>query len=433
MVEKTPPFIITENILDLFDNSEFLSALTSINNEYAYWDRVKYKAKVLSIDPVDAWNAVKISRRSNRNHISFGTYHFRFSSTDYIQRALHYFDMNIGGYLSSQGLIPEKSKNQYMISSIMEEAISSSKIEGANTTRKKAKEMLRREEKPHNKSEQMIVNNYLTIKHIVQNKSDELSIDKLLQIHGLISKNTLDKTEEEGFFRDTNDIFVINTSTSEIVHTPPSHEEIPGLIKDLCVFFNQDNEPFIHPIIKAIIIHFMIGWVHPFTDGNGRTARALFYWYLLKKGYWMAEYLSISRIIQDRKNQYEKAYLYTENDENDLSYFITFNLKAMELAFDALKTYLKRKQIEARDLRKFIKIPEINERQTQLLELFSEEPEIVLNVKEVQNRFSVSNYTARADLMKLVRFGFLEDIPVNKTKVNFVKSSNFESLVNQRD
>jgi len=68
----------------------------------------------------------------------------------------------------------------------------------------------------------------------------------------------------------------------------------------------------------------MIGWIHPFTDGNGRTARALFYWYMLKKGYWLTEYMSKSRIIQDTKKQYEKAYLSTKSDDNDLSYFISY-------------------------------------------------------------------------------------------------------------
>jgi Fic family protein len=67
----------------------------------------------------------------------------------------------------------------------------------------------------------------------------------------------------------------------------------------------------------------MIGWIHPFTDGNGRTARAIFYWYMLKKGYWL-ENLSISRIIKDTlKLNMKKSILYSEADGNDLGYFIT--------------------------------------------------------------------------------------------------------------
>lgn len=104
--------------------------------------------------------------------------------------------------------------------------------------------------------------------------------------------------------------------THEVVHTPPSYKDILPFIEDLCIFFNENNtKVFIHPIIKGIIIHFMIAYMHPFVDGNGRTARALFYWYMLKSGYWLTEYLSISRVIVKSKKSYENAYLYTEADE----------------------------------------------------------------------------------------------------------------------
>ena len=197
------------------------------------------------------------------------------------------------------------------------------------------------------------------------------------------------------------------------------------------MFFNEevDKENFIHPLLKGIIIHFMIGFIHPFTDGNGRTARALFYWYLLKKGYWLTEYLSISKIIQDTKNQYEKAFIYTENDENDLSYFLTYNLRVMEQAFEALKNYIQEKQKNHFKIARFIKIPNINERQAQLLKLVYDNPEIVFNTKEIENRFNVSNYTARTDLKGLTELGFLEIIPVNKVKRNFIKSMQFNGLL----
>jgi Fic family protein len=333
--------------------------------------------------------------------------------------------------MGAKNIIPEEDKTRYLVSSIMEEAISSSQIEGANTTRKRAKEMLRKEIKPHTKSEQMIVNNYLTIKHITQNKAANLTPENLLEIHRLIAKDTLDSKNEEGAFRTTNDIYVIDHSKSEVVHTPPNYEEVPNLINELCVFFNEevDKDNFIHPLLKGIIIHFMMGYIHPFSDGNGRTARALFYWYVLKKGYWLTEYLSISKIIQDTKNQYEKAFIYTENDENDLTYFITYNLKVMEKAFDALKNYIQQKQKNHLKIARFIKIPNINERQAQLLKLVYDNPEIVFNTKEIENRFRVSNYTARTDLNGLVNLGFLEIIPVNKVKRNFVKSGSFNQLL----
>ena len=429
MIEKAPDVHFSTKLFAVVNRPEIVLKIAAINNEYLYWDKLKYK-KIADLAPEHLWSAVKMARAVNYKSIVFGKYQFNYVTTDYIQKILHYFDMNIGGYMGAKNVVPDADKTRYLVSAIMEEAISSSQIEGANTTRKKAKEMLRKEVKPKTKSEQMIVNNYVTIKHITQNRNDDLTSEKLLYIHGLISCDTLEDKKEEGAFRISNDVHVVNHIDGEVVHTPPSHTELTVLIKDLCNFFNNDStETFIHPILKATIIHFMIGYIHPFTDGNGRTARALFYWYLLKKGYWLTEYLSISKIIQDTKNQYEKAYLYTEADANDLTYFMTYHLKVMDKAFEALKDYIQLKQKENLQIASFVRIPNVNERQAQLLKILYDEPECIFTVKEVENRFQVSKYTARTDLNALVEMNFLEVIQVNKIKQNFVRSEKFTALL----
>lgn len=428
MIESPPPVkMYDEKSFDLYTKLRSSGELKEINDEYLYWDKIKYKAKTAT--PQEYWNAIKLSRSLNSQTITFGVCTFQFVSTDFVQRLLHYFDMHIGGNLGSNVGIAETDKTKFMISSIMEEAISSSQMEGANTTRKKAKEMIQKELKPKNKSEQMIMNNFVTMKHVVQHKTEDLTPEKLLYIHNLISSNTLENKEEEGVFRKNDEIFVENFSNGEIVHIPPKQEEIEGLINDLCDFFNNEQKTFIHPIIKGIIIHFMIGWIHPFTDGNGRTARTLFYWYMLKNGYWLTEYLTISTIIKDTKNQYEKAFLYTENDQNDVTYFITYHLKTMEKAFIGLKDYIGRKQKEVIQAAKFIKIPNVNERQAQILKTVNEDSDRVLSGKEIENRFSISSFTARTDLNNLEKLGFLEKIQVNKIKHNFIKSKNFNKLL----
>ncbi len=428
MIESPPPVkMYDEKSIDLYTKLRASGELKEINDEYLYWDKVKYKAKIAT--PQEYWNAIKLSRSLNSQTISFGSNLFQFVTTDFVQRLLHYFDLHIGGNLGSNVGIAETDKTKFMISSIMEEAISSSQMEGANTTRKKAKEMIQKELKPKNKSEQMIMNNFVTMKHVVQHKTEDLTPEKLLYIHNLISNNTLENKYEEGVFRENDEIFVVNYSNSEVVHTPPKHQEIEKLINELCEFFNNEQKTFIHPIIKGIIIHFMIGWIHPFTDGNGRTARTLFYWYMLKNGYWLTEYLTISTIIKDTKNQYEKAFLYTENDQNDVTYFITYHLKTMEKAFIGLKDYIGRKQKEVIQAAKFIKIPNVNERQAQILKTVNEDSDRVLSSKEIENRFSISSFTARADLNNLESLGFLEKIQVNKIKHNFIKSKNFNKLL----
>jgi Fic family protein len=427
MLEQPPKVEYDNSTINLLTQLKLSGELKEVNDEYLYWDKIKYKNK--SINPEQYWSVVKLSRSLNKQIIQFGTYNFNFNITDYILRLLHYFDLHIGGNLGSNIGINDTDKNKYLISSIMEEAISSSQMEGANTTRKKAKEMIQKETAPKNKSEQMIMNNYLTMKYIVQHKNDNLTPESLLYIHKQISKNTLENKEEEGRFRENNDIYVVNYSNSEVVHTPPQHDEIGILINELCNFFNEEQKTFIHPIIKGTIIHFIIGWIHPFSDGNGRTARALFYWYMLKNGYWLTEYLTISTIIKDTKNQYEKAFLYTESDQNDLTYFLTYHIKTMDKAFSALKEYIGRKQKEVIQAAKFIKIPNVNERQAQILKILNEDADRVLSSKEIENRFGISNFTARADLNNLEILGFLEKIQVNKIKHNFIKSKNFNIIL----
>lgn len=423
MLENPPKVEYSKEVLDLLPKLLVNDELKTIQANYLYWDKVKQRAKVKGYKPETLWSAVKVNRTGTP--VIFGKHVFRFCITEYIQRALHHFDLNIGGTLGSNSGIAETDKTKYMLSSIMEEAISSSQMEGANTTRKQAKEMIQRELKPRTKSEQMILNNYVTMQHIVKYKNENLTKESLLNIHRLMTSNTLDDKEEEGVFRSNSDVYVVDHIKSEVVHTPPSHEELNKLIADLCTFFNEEQKSFIHPIIKGIIIHFMIGWIHPFADGNGRTARALFYWYMLKNGYWLTEYLSISRIIKDTKIQYEKAYLYTESDDNDMTYFIHYHLKTMEKAFAALKEYINKKQREVVQAARFLKIPGVNERMAQLLKIIHEDSERVLNSKEVEKRFGISNFTARTDLKLLVELGFLEIVQVNKIKQNFVKSAQF--------
>jgi len=308
----------------------------------------------------------------------------------------------------------------------MEEAIASSKMEGASTTRKVAKEMLRKQDKPKNRGQRMIANNYATITYLSEHKQDNLSLEKLLEIHKLISSGTLDNVEDEGKIRDNDNIFVVNEQESEIAYTPPTFTELDLLLNDLYKFFNEeDEENFIHPIVKGIIIHFMLSYIHPFSDGNGRTARSLVYWYLMKRGYCLTEYLSISRIIYKNKTQYEKAFLYTEHDENDLSYFIHFNLITMKKAYEELKLYLQRKINERNHTLIYNTIPDINERQASILKIYTDNQNSILTIKELENRFGVSNQTARIDITSLVLKGFIKEIALNKRKMGYIRSENF--------
>ena len=194
---------------------------------------------------------------------------------------------------------------RYIVSSLMEEAIASSQIEGAVTTTKVAKEMLKTQRNPRNVSEQMIINSYVAMKRIKEIKSERLNIDLIKDLHRLITHKTLKESDYEGKFRDDDETVVGDPLEIEkVYHIPPDYRKIEAYLQELCDFANNDDRDFIHPLIKGISIHFMIGFIHPFVDGNGRLARALFYWYALRNDYWLFEYMAISKTIKESKGRY---------------------------------------------------------------------------------------------------------------------------------
>ena len=431
MIEN-PPRLKQEHLVKAFkllSDPIVKSFVEELNDSYYYWSDVKYKRPPIEIDPVQLWACVIMSRTLKKIDV-WDKYGVSFSVSNKMQRQCHDFDMNFGGSWGDSTIIPTENKERYLISSLMEEAISSSQMEGASTTRKVAKEMLRKSISPRSRSEQMISNNYETIHFIVRNKNQELTPDLLLQIHALMTHKTLDNAEDEGRFRINDDVVVANDITHEVVHTPPSHTDIASFVDDLCKFFNTtERATFIHPIIKAIIIHFMIAYVHPFVDGNGRTGRALFYWYMLKQGYWLMEYMSVSRVIANSKKSYEKAYQYVESDGMDLGYFIIYNLKVLDKAFKQLQAYIKKKQDEKMLANTFLQLGNINERQAQIIRMYIDNPNEVLTVKDVQAKFLITPTTAKSDLIALVQRGLLNEISFNKVKKGYTKGENFDASI----
>ena len=398
-----------------------MSIVDKVNANYEYWDKVKYKALPEGYTPQMLWTDVKASRLRGMM-VVWNKYGINLSITSQMQRMCHDFDMKFGSFWEDDNDAQSPEKKYYLSSSLMEEAIYSSKMEGASTTRVVAKEMLRKKKSPQNKAQQMIVNNYHTIRYIVDHKDDPLTEEGLLYIHRLMTEKTLDDPDDAGRFRTNDKVVVADMVEGDIVFTPPTFEDIPEFTETLCDFFNNDNPSnFIHPIIKGIIVHFMLAYMHPFVDGNGRTARALFYWYMLKEGYKLTEYMSISRVIAKSKSSYEKAFRYTENDGNDMGYFVAYNLKALETSFQQLRDYIQRKQQEKKAASTFMMAGNINYRQAVVLQRLKDEPDTIFMVKDVQELFSVSSMTARKDLSDLVQQGYLTEIAINKVTRGYIK------------
>ena len=407
-------------------------AIANINNHYYYWTDVKYRAQPIGINPKLLWTFVKNARRKTDMTV-WADNHIHFSLTNTMQRLCHEFDMDFGGSWGASKIFPDDKHTQelYLISSVMEEAIASSQMEGASTTREVAKNMLRNKITPKDKSQRMILNSYQTINFIRDHVNEPLTPELIFQLHGMMTDATLEVPDAAGRLRrEDEDIVVGNAITGETVHRPPKADCLQQFILDLCKFFNsKDNAVFVHPIIRAIIVHFLVAYYHPFADGNGRTARALFYWYMMKSDYWLVQFLSISRVIIKTKKAYEKAYLYTEADGNDMGYFIQYNLEVLKKSFDELRTYLKRKNSEKKQAEKLLHLGNLSPRETQIINLFVKNPDLTIQAKELSARLIVSISTAKSDLKKLTEKGFLKAIPLNGKTTAYLKSDIFDTMI----
>jgi Fic family protein len=444
-IPKEPPDIkkilsnkdMRKELLSYLEREDVNKYINQMNQRYLYWDEFTYRPRPKKTKKDLLWALIKFTRNLDIDTIELSkikNFKFKYKVLPRFLEKLHEFDLNMGGTMASSSIVPDEEKERFLISSLMEEAIASSQLEGAATTRKVAKDMLRTSRKPRNKSELMILNNYMTIKKIIEMIDKKITPKLILDIHASITKDTLRDSAFEGRFRDTNEVAVVDPTSGLVYYKPPDYKHINQLVKDLCAFINNDSpKRFMHPIIKASIIHFFIGYIHPFIDGNGRTARAIFYWYLLSKGYWLMEFMSISRTIVKSPMKYARAYLHTELDENDMTYFIKFQIRTLDIALKELKDYIKRKIQEKEWIYEFIQIEGLNHRQVEIIKRFYGNPKLAITINEVKNMFDVVYQTARMDLLQLESMGYLKKHRLGKKKLIFLRSPAFRRLIEQKD
>ncbi|MFA6162455.1 MAG: Fic family protein [Methylobacter sp.] len=398
----------SDKFIGFFDSS---FGPTDAEGRYLHWDKLRHLQPPEGWTSEYYWLALKLARKQLYKKLPFTSKsgaEFQFCMTDGIYRDLHWIDQNAAGRIGMDKPVTNPhTRDTYLVGSLIEEAISSSQLEGASTTRNVAKEMLRQGRKPKDHSEQMIFNNYQAMQFIREYKEEQLTPAMILQLHRLLTEATLDDANKAGQYRDTSDdIHVVDSTASVLLHTPPEASELPNRIERLCQFANDlDGKEFIHPVIRAIILHFMIGYDHPFVDGNGRTARALFYWSMAKQQYWLMEFISISRIIKQAPVQYGKAYLYTETDDNDLTYFIIHQLEVIKKAINALHEHLEKKAEELHTIEKrldgSVLQGQLNHRQLSILRHALDHPNAIYSIQEHQTAHKISYQTARTDLLKL--------------------------------
>lgn len=386
--------------------------------KYRHWNKLRRLATPAGLSHEEWWLAVALARSALFQPLPLLDKHgqpFVFAAPAPVTIDLHHIDRDAAGQIRGAGTALQTDSHRFLTSSLIEEAITSSQLEGAATTRRVAADMLRSGRKPRDHGEKMIFNNYRAMEYLRTLRGEPLTPELVLEVHRLVSEGTLDNPEDAGRFRRSDAVQVVDIRDNAVLHEPPSHRELPERMARLCAFANADehSEPFVHPVLRAILLHFMIGYDHPFTDGNGRTARALFYWSMARSGYWLMEYTSISHILRRAPAKYMRAYLYTETDNNDTTYFLLHQLHTIRQAITALHDYVARKTREQQRTTALLAASKalrgrLNHRQIALLNHALRHPGQQYRIEGHQHSHGVVYQTARSDLLALETLGLLE-------------------------
>ena len=385
-------------------------------DRYLSWQELRYRKAPEGLSKEQWWLGVKLHRTQARQSIPLrnarGKF-FNFASTQYIQQCLHKIDRASGTMLltDESTVFSVTERDKYLLTSLAEEAIMSSMLEGAVVTRSEARELIRSNRLPKDEHEQMVMNNYRTMRMILQHKDEPLTPAFILSLHRSMVEGTLRNPEKSGSLRQEEDkVCIEDTRSGDIIHMPPAAESLTERLEELCRFANGEDggEYYIHPIIRAIILHFQLAYDHPFVDGNGRTARSLFYWGMLHAGYWLFEYISISREIYAHSRSYYEAFMNTEEDDNDLNYFIIDQLNTLYASIESLVEHLRTKQrLNEKLCLSLSHVALLNHRQKNLLLYFLQHPNASTSVTIHCNEYKVVRQTARTDLTCLEQLGFL--------------------------
>ena len=386
---------------------------------YLHWDDIRHRPIPEGFDTKEAyWRQVKRTRLMGMTPLPFvdnGGQPFHFYPPA-LEKSLHQIDRGAVGMIGFPSKKSLANADFHLINGLMDEAIHSSQLEGAATTRAHAEQMLRENRQPADHDERMIHNNYRAIRHISEEWSEQpLTLDHLCELHSILTNGTLDHPADEGRIRNCDEDdkgFGVYDTRKNLLHTPPPWRKMEESLQRLCDFANDEtDEPFIHPVCRAMITHFMLAYLHPFTDGNGRTARGLFFWMMNRHQYWTMKHISISAVLNRKRRDYYRAFLLSENDGGDITYFLTYHAEIILKALNSLERWVEKREKDLREVRKRLQAAPSgkswNTRQMSVLRSALQDRMAEYTTAGHAGYHNITVPTAIADLDRLSRAGFL--------------------------
>ncbi len=313
---------------------------------------------------------------------------------------------NNRGFLASLKL-PKKFLDHLVSETEKKEAYYSSHIEGAVTSLEVA---LLHLSKPTRKdygdeSLQMIINNRDALEYIRTQRSNSFSHRMICELHKILVRNTHKlKPITVGEYR-KGPIYVVD-GYGQVVYEGPPSQHVTQMMDSYLHWMNHPSE--IHPLIKAALVHLYFAHVHPFDDGNGRSARALSNLYLMKQDYHFINFLAPSDYFDHHRSEYYKALQNTQNHNWDATFFILYYLKALREQLRNVQSEIE-KETKIKDIRNILSIKiqaKLDKKQVKALQWMLENRQ-KLTTKKYCKMIHCSDETARKDFNLLLKVGLV--------------------------
>lgn len=239
-----------------------------------------------------------------------------------------------------------------------------------------------------------------------------LNVDTLKTLHSL-TMNRLLEEKEVGEFRQKQ-VIVRSASDGKVAFRPPISAEIPYLIDDLFAWLHSSAATNLHPIFRAAIMHYQLVFIHPFIEGNGRTARAMATLVLYVNEYDFKRFFSIEQYFDSDVEKYYQALLSVQQNQNqDMTYWLEYFCYGLALETDKIKNQVLKLSKDLRLKQELGQQVALSERQILLLELLQNQGEMTSqDAQAILPNVSVD--TILRDIKDLIAKGVIEKYGVTK-------------------
>ena len=259
--------------------------------------------------------------------------------------------------------------------------------------------------------------NYRNVVHWIDqwetttDKQNRLSVETLKSLHTLTMERLLEPAYI-GNFRDKQ-VIVKSATSGSVVFRPPVSIEVPYLLDDFFAWLVSESALNQHPIFRAAITHYQLVYIHPFIEGNGRTARAMATLALYVGGYDFKQFFSIEQYFDSDVEAYYQALLSVQQSQGDLTYWLEYFCYGLAMEIDKVKQKVLKISRDLKLKRELGHQVALSERQLILLELLQNQGTVSSqDAQDVLPNISVD--TILRDLKDLIQKGIIEKQGVTK-------------------